>query len=124
MLDAKAIVETEFVRRRELTPELFVTRGRGHARFIPDMGEVSEFHGGSDNLGGVGSSTSAMTSKDLIHQLSKIEWSGNIADTKQLLAIRWLIAELVKEDSAKTNLKMFNAQKTQIRAREVEKNAI
>jgi hypothetical protein len=44
MLDGKAKVKTQLVTSRQLTPQLFVSLRHSHARLVPYMGEVREFH--------------------------------------------------------------------------------
>src|SRR5262245_4081746 len=44
MLDGKTEVETELVAGYELAPQLFVSLRRSHARLVPYMREVREFH--------------------------------------------------------------------------------
>jgi hypothetical protein len=44
VLDAKSEVKAELVGKPELAPELLVALGGVHARLIPDVREMSEFH--------------------------------------------------------------------------------
>jgi hypothetical protein len=44
MLDGKAIVKTQLVASRKFAPQLVVSLSRSHARFVPNMREVGEFH--------------------------------------------------------------------------------
>jgi hypothetical protein len=45
MFDTKPVIEAELIAERELAPKLAITLGRRHARFAPNMREMSEFHG-------------------------------------------------------------------------------
>ncbi len=44
MFDAETEVEARLIGERQLAPQLFIARGRSHARFVPDVREVREFH--------------------------------------------------------------------------------
>ena len=44
MLDAKTVVEAEFVSQLQLTPQLLVALCRCHASILPYMGEMRKVH--------------------------------------------------------------------------------
>src|SRR5215471_2754808 len=75
MLDGKAIVKTQLVASRKFAPQLVVSLSCSHARFVPNMREVGEFHLTSSAFFGAGCRSLQPGSNLLQFHLSQ-EWKS------------------------------------------------